>query len=429
MSLSSELKQMLKSKTGRSLLSSLYMVSPSQTDTYAQRYFHLIETFESEFGQNRDIRLFSTPGRTEICGNHTDHQCGHVLAASVNLDIIAAASCNNTKIIHLRSEGYDPVSINLTDFTIHPEEKNTTASLVRGIAAAFSALGYSISGFDVCLSSNVLKGSGLSSSAAFEVIIGMIINSLFCQKKETDIKIAQIGQYAENTYFGKPSGLMDQVACSVGGFVTIDFVDPKNPLVKKVDFDFSASGYVLCIVDTGGSHADLTSDYASIPKEMGSIAQFFGKEVLSQVEESLFYQNIASLRQQCGDRAVLRAIHFYHDNNRVLEEVKALSENQFDSFKQLVLESGLSSSQHLQNVYSCSNPQEQGIPLALALCQKVLGQKGAYRVQGGGFAGTIQAFVPSALLNLFQETIEPVFGKESCHILSIRPIGGIELIF
>lgn len=427
MSLSSQVKEKLTLPQFYSYLTYLYVTTPSGAKLQANRYYQSICSFESLFGENRDIHLFSAPGRTEVCGNHTDHQRGHVLAASVNMDMIAVVSCNQSNQIKIHSEGYDCICIDLSDCSIHEEEKNTTSALVRGIASFFLQLGYPIQGFDAYITSDVLKGSGLSSSAAFEVLIGTILNCLFCEGKESSIKIAQIGQYAENNYFGKPSGLEDQMASSVGGFVTIDFADAENPDVQKIDFDFSSSGYSLCIIDTGGSHANLTPDYASIPTEMKSIAAFFGKQVLSEVNSQDFYENIHTLRKKCGDRSILRAIHFFDEDVRVTKAVQALRDNQFETFRQYILESGLSSSQHLQNCYSCSSPQEQGVPLALALCKKILGDKGAYRVHGGGFAGTIQAFVPQSFLTTFQQQIEAVFGAGKCHILAIRPVGGVEI--
>lgn len=409
-------------------LSEIYADSPQNSKIHAQRYVHCIDQFESIFGENRTIRLFSAPGRTEIGGNHTDHQRGRVLAASVNLDTIAAVSENGTEKINIQSEGYDMIHTSIHDNEIRPEEFNTTLSLIKGIVASFQELGYPVSGFDAYICSNVLKGSGLSSSAAFEVLIGTIINSLFCQAKESAVKIAQIGQRAENVYFGKPSGLMDQTASSVGSFVTIDFKDAENPIVEKVNFDFAKSGYSLCIVDGVGDHADLTDEYASIPIEMKSVAKHFGKEVLSEIPEEEFYKNIAVLRQECGDRAVLRCIHFYQDNKRVPKQVAALNSGNFEEFKKLIVESGYSSYMYLQNVYASSNPQEQCLSIALAISEKLLKQKGAYRVHGGGFAGTIQAFVPNDLLEEYKNAMENIFGKDTCHILSIRPVGGIELI-
>lgn len=421
------IKEKLSNGSLQSQLAQLYCTDTEGVTHYVNRFLRLIDTFEQTFGSG-EVRLFSAPGRTEIGGNHTDHQKGHVLAASVNLDIIAAVRENNSKKIQIQSDGYPMISVDLNNLQPIPSEKNTTHALVRGVAAHIIHLGYPISGFDAALSSDVLKGSGLSSSAAFEVMIGTIINGLFCNKELSPIKIAQIGQYAENEFFGKPCGLMDQMASSVGGFVAIDFYDTEHPVVEKVDFDFAACGHALCIIDTGGNHADLTPDYASIPQEMKTVAAFFEKDVLSQVKEADVLSNIASLRQCCTDRAILRALHFFADDKKAIQEAKALKEKDFDTFRKLITASGLSSSEHLQNVYSCSNPQEQGLSLALALCQQILGDKGAYRVHGGGFAGTIQAFVPLELLSVFREKMDAVFGKGKCYVLSIRPVGGVELM-
>lgn len=420
-------KNLLFSKDFLKQLSYIYCTNEEDSITYAKRFEKAIEEFENMFGKNRNIRFFSAPGRTEIGGNHTDHQHGRVLAGSVNLDIIAVVSPNNDNIIRVKSEGYKQNIIDLSDLNIKEKEYNTTLSLIRGISAYFKNLGYDVKGFDAYMTSEVLKGSGLSSSAAFEVMIGTIINEMFCDGKETAVKIAQIGQYAENVYFGKPCGLMDQTASSVGGFVTIDFKDNDNPIVEKIDFDFASCGYSLCIVDTGGNHADLTPDYASVPKEMKSIAEYFGKKVLREVPKEEFYKNISKLREICGDRAILRAAHFYDDDERVPMEVSALKNNDFETFKNLIIQSGYSSYMYLQNVYSCINPSEQGISLGLLMCEKILKGKGAYRVHGGGFAGTIQAFVPNEMLSEFKENMENVFGSGKCHVLSIRPVGGIEL--
>ena len=362
-------------------------------------------------------------------GNHTDHQRGRVLAASVNLDVIAVVSVSEGNQVQVKSEGYPMDALNAAELDLKKEECNSSLALIRGIISKFTQLGYHIGGFDAYTTSNVLAGSGLSSSAAFEVLIGTIVNDLFCGGKESALKIAQIGQYAENVYFGKPCGLMDQAASSVGGFVTIDFKNAEEPKVEQVHFNFAECGYALCIIDTKGSHSDLTPDYAAIPAEMRKVAAFFGKEVLSEVSEEEFYRNMAAVREKAGDRAVLRAIHFFADNARVLKEVAALKHNDFDMFKQQIIESGYSSYMYLQNVFSPSHVQEQGVSLTLALCQKLLGGRGgAYRVHGGGFAGTVQSFVPVGYLSEFVEKMETVFGEGSCHTLSIRPVGGTKIL-
>lgn len=392
-----------------------------------ERYIDLINGFCANFGSNRELSFFSAPGRTEIGGNHTDHQRGCVLAASVNLDVIAAVSLNNENTIRLQSEGYPLDIINLDKLEPEMSEYNQAKALIKGVVAKFKELGYDIKGFDAYTSSNVLKGSGLSSSAAFEVLIGNILNGLFANNSVSDIEIAKIGQYAENVYFGKPCGLMDQMASSVGGVVSIDFKDSEKPLIKKIEYDFSKSGYALCIIDSGADHADLTDEYAAIPYEMKKVAQVFGKEVLREVDEKLFMENIAKVREKCGDRAVLRAIHFYADNNRAILEAEALKKGDFKKFLEIVTESGKSSYMYLQNVSVCGYSTHQAVGLVLALCDKFLENKGAYRVHGGGFAGTVQAFVPLNMVTEFKTKIEKAIGKDCCHILSIRPVGGIRI--
>lgn len=394
----------------------------------AQRYANAVDQFSSIFQASREVELFSAPGRTEIGGNHTDHQHGRVLAAGVNLDVIAAASKNDENIIRIKSEGYPMDTIELSVLEPVASENNHAAALIRGVAARMKMLGYNIGGFDAYTTSNVLKGSGLSSSAAFEVLVGTILNHFYNNGIIDAVKIAQIGQYAENQFFGKPCGLMDQTASSVGGFVTIDFQDTEHPVVEKVEFDFAHSGYTLCIVDTGGNHADLTPDYASIPQEMRSVAAEFGKEILRDVDEKEFRRSVGALRAKgISDRAILRAIHFFADNERVVSQVAALRDDNFDEFKRLIVESGRSSYMYLQNVFSCINPAEQGIALALALTESMLEGKGAWRVHGGGFAGTMQAFVPLELLEDYKAMIEAAMGEGKCHVLSIRPVGGIKV--
>lgn len=427
--LSKEVKEQIALGKYDGQISHIYVCGAEQTSTYRNRLIKAVESFEALFGDGRDIGIFSAPGRTEVGGNHTDHQRGRVLAASVNLDVIAVVAKNDKNQINIKSEGYAMDSLNVKETEAKLEERNNSLSLIRGIAARFTEMGYAVGGFDAYTTSNVLSGSGLSSSAAFEVLVGTIINDLYCGGKESALKIAQIGQYAENYYFGKPCGLMDQAASSVGGFITIDFGNLENPKVEKIDFDFASCGYALCIIDTAGNHADLTPDYAAIPAEMKEIAQFFGKEVLSEVPESEFYANLGKLRGKVGDRSILRAIHFFADNDRVGKEVEALKSNDFNEFKKLVVESGYSSYMYLQNVFSPSHVQEQGVSLTLALCEKLLkGIGGAYRVHGGGFAGTVQTFVPVEHLDQFIGAMEAVFGTGSCHKLAIRPVGGIRII-
>lgn len=420
-----KLKKDISNGLYNSILEKIY--SKKDFKEIHERYIDLINGFCANFGSNRELSLFSAPGRTEIGGNHTDHQRGCVLAASVNLDVIAAVSLNNENTIRLQSEGYPLDIINLDKLEPEMSEYNQAKALIKGVVAKFKELGYDIKGFDAYTSSNVLKGSGLSSSAAFEVLIGNILNGLFANNSVSDIEIAKIGQYAENVYFGKPCGLMDQMASSVGGVVSIDFKDSEKPLIKKVEYDFSKSGYALCIIDSGADHADLTDEYAAIPYEMKKVAQVFGKDVLREVDEKLFMENIAKVREKCGDRAILRAMHFYADNNRAILEAEALKKGDFKKFLGIVTESGKSSYMYLQNVSVCGSSTHQTVGLVLALCDKFLENKGAYRVHGGGFAGTVQAFVPLNMVTEFKTKIEKAIGKDCCHILSIRPVGGIRI--
>ncbi len=376
--------------------------------------------------EGRPERYFSAPGRTEIGGNHTDHQRGHVLAAAVNLDTLAAVRRNGTGQIRVLSQGYPLCVVDLDRLEPVAEEVNSTPALIRGVAARFAQLGCRVEGFDAYCTSTVLPGSGLSSSAAFEVLIGTIINHLFFDARVSQPEIAQIGQYAENVFFGKPCGLMDQMASAVGNLVTIDFLKKDAPVIRPVDFDFSACGHALCIIDSHASHADLTDEYAAIPMEIGRVCRHFGKEVLSEIPESEFYAAIPALRAECGDRAVLRCIHFYQDDARVPRQVAALERGDFGRFLELVKESGRSSWMYLQNVIPAGYKEHQDMALSLALCQHYLQGKGAYRVHGGGFAGTVQAFVPFELLDPFRAGIDAALGQGSCHVLSIRPQGGVE---
>ena len=372
-------------------------------------------------------RYFSAPGRTEIGGNHTDHQRGRVLAAAVNLDTVAAVRVNGTDTIRILSQGYPLCQVDVKELTPRADEINTTPALIRGVAARFQQLGCVVRGFDAYCESTVLPGSGLSSSAAYEVLIGTIVNHLFFDGKVSQAEVAQIGQYAENVFFGKPCGLMDQTASAVGNLVTIDFFDKEHPVIQPVNFDFSACGHALCIIDTRASHADLTDEYAAIPNEIKAVCAHFGKEVLSQIDEAEFYTAIPALRKSCGDRAVLRAVHFYQDNARVPRQVAALEACDFPTFLNLVKESGHSSYMYLQNVIPAGYKEHQDVAIALALCEHYLQGKGAYRVHGGGFAGTVQAFVPFEILESFHSGIDSVLGEGACHVLSIRPQGGVEM--
>lgn len=369
--------------------------------------------------------FFSAPGRTEISGNHTDHQHGCVLAAAVNLVTVAEVTLNHSDLIRVQSEGYPVVEVELNDLSVHEEEQNTTAALIRGVVAAFSQRGAVLQGFDARVRSSVLPGSGLSSSAAFEVLIGTICNELFFDKKLSAVEIAQMGQYAENVYFGKPCGLMDQTASSVGGMVFIDFENPDSPVVERIDFDFAAAGHALCIIDSGADHTDLTEEYAAIPGELKNVCKFFGKEVLRDIPEADFFAALPELRHRVPDRAILRAIHFYQENSRVQRQAQALQDGDFDTFLRLVSESGRSSWMYLQNITPTGATEHQDVAVTLALCDTLLQGHGAFRVHGGGFAGTVQAFVPLEMLDSFKEEIERVLGKGKCHVLSIRPEGGI----
>ena len=381
--------------------------------------------FAAAFG-GMPTRYFSAPGRTEIGGNHTDHQRGRVLAGAVNLDTVAAVRPNGTTVIRILSEGYPQCEVDVTDLIPKAEEINTTMALIRGVAARFSQLGCQVAGFDAYVTSTVLPGSGLSSSAAYEVLIGTIINHLFFDSKVSQPEIAMIGQYAENVYFGKPCGLMDQMASAVGSMVTIDFYDKDHPVIEKVDFDFAACGHALCIIDSRASHADLTDEYAAITLELKAICGYFGKEVLTQISEADFVSAIPALREEFGDRAVLRAYHFYQENARVPQQVAALKSGDFATFLRLVKESGYSSYMYLQNVIPAGYREHQDVALSLSLCEMYLGGRGAYRVHGGGFAGTVQAFVPVDILEDFRKGIDAVLGDGACHVLSIRPHGGVE---
>lgn len=392
-----------------------------------ERYLKLVESFETDFSENADLRFFSAPGRTEVGGNHTDHNNGKVLAAAINLDAVGVVSPRDDSIICVNSEGYSPISVDSADLEIKDDEAGKSTALIRGICARLGQLGYKYGGFNASVTSRVLSGSGLSSSAAYEVLIGTILNYLYNDGKISAVEIAQISQYAENVYFKKPCGLMDQTACSVGGFVQIDFEDTAKPVINKVDFDIAKHGYNLCIVDTGGNHADLTGDYAAIRLEMNSVAEYFSKSVLRQVPESDVFDNIGEIRKKTGDRAIERAIHFYNENKRVERLADALAIGDFESFKATIIESGKSSYMYNQNCFTLSNPDSQPVALALCLTEELLKGKGAYRVHGGGFAGTIQAFVPVEETENYVSSMKKVFGENSCYILKVRSHGGCEI--
>lgn len=408
---------------------SLIQTGCEDINAYRTRATEVMNGFEKTFGVKEDTlaALCSAPGRTEICGNHTDHQHGHVLAAAVNLDFLACVSPNGTQTVHFQSEGWPMTTVDLSDLKQQEAEKETTASLVRGVMAELAKAGYTIGGFDMYAVSNVLPGSGLSSSAACEILLGVAGNHLFCQDELDAVTLAKIGQKAENQYFGKPSGLMDQTASSVGDAVAIDFADPSAPIVRSVTANLEELGLALCIVDCGADHAALTGEYASIPREMAKVAAFFGKKVLREVQEEEVLKAMPQLRRAVGDRAVLRALHFYADDRRAVEEADALERRDKDAFLQLVKESGRSSWELLQNITPAGAVEAQDMAIALEAAEIALNGKGACRVHGGGFAGTIQAFVPMESVSEFCEKMELMLSKGCCHVLNIRPTGGIVL--
>lgn len=398
-----------------------------QLDRQKARYKAAEESFVREFDEQSGVRVFSAPGRTEVSGNHTDHNNGKVLAAAVNLDIIAYTVPTDDGIITVKSEGYPLFTVDTKELEAKADEKDTTPALVRGVAAGFAKNKLKIGGFKAYMTSDVMKGSGVSSSAAFEVLVASILSGLYNDNTVSAVKAAQISQFAENEYFGKPSGLLDQMAASVGGFVYVDFRKTQHPVIEPIEFNINQYGYTLCIVDTKGSHADLTPEYAAIPAEMKSVAAAFGKTVLREVDEEEFFTKMGELRKKCGDRAVLRAAHFFDENNRVEKAAEALKSGDIDTFLTAIKASGNSSYKFLQNVYANKNPEEQGVAVGLYTAERVLGGKGASRVHGGGFAGTIQAFVPNELLDEFVKAENAVFGEGSCHKLFIRPVGGVEV--
>ncbi|MBQ9783521.1 MAG: galactokinase [Clostridia bacterium] len=393
------------------------------------RYCKAIDEFAAIYGADREITLYSVAGRSELSGNHTDHNHGCVVAASIDLDIIAVAAERADSVIRIKSEGFPE---DVVDFELYrtpvAEKYGSSASIIAGMCAGFRKDGYAVGGFDAYTTSNVLKGSGLSSSAAFEDMVGNILSHMYNDGKVDNVEIAKLAQYAENEFFGKPCGLMDQVACAVGGIVAIDFRDPKAPVIDKIDFDITEKGYNLCIVNTGGNHADLTDDYASVPAEMKAVAAHFGKAVLREVDEAQLLAAIPALREKVGDRAVLRALHFFNENRRVAKQKAALTAGDLDGFFAEVLASGKSSFCYLQNVYTSKNLTEQGLSLALCLAEDYLtGKQAAWRVHGGGFAGTIQAFVPATEVEGFRQLMDAVFGDGKCIVLRIRPEGAVRI--
>ena len=399
----------------------------ADTEKARARFLHITHLFEDKFGDRENVRFFSAPGRTEVCGNHTDHNHGQVLAAAINLDAVACAVKTDDHFIRVYSENYPGDIIDIDILEPQMKEVEKSASLVRGVAARFKELGYNIGGIDCVTVNNVLKGSGMSSSASFEVLVGTMLSYLYNDGKVSPVEIAKIAQYAENKFFGKPCGLMDQMACSVGSFVQIDFENPEKPVITPVEFDFSSCGHSLCIVDTRADHADLTDDYAAIRREMEAVAGYFGKSCLREITEEDVLSNVAGIKEKLGERPLLRAIHFFEDNKRVEKEAEALRNGDFEAFKALTIASGYSSYMYNQNVFSSSAPLSQPVSLALAISEVILKGKGAWRVHGGGFAGTIQAFVPNDLLNEYKESLEAVFGEGACYVLAIRPFGGTEI--
>lgn len=401
-------------------------VDSTLTEYHRTRYVAALEKFIELFGE-KEVEIYSAPGRSEVCGNHTDHQHGHVLATSINLDAIAVVAPTDDNKVRLVSGDFPMIEMDLNDVDKREEELETTDALIRGVADGLKKKGCKIGGFETYITSDVLMGAGMSSSAAFESLIGTIISGLYNDGKVSSVDIAKIGQYAENVYFGKPCGLMDQMACSVGGLIYIDFADKENPVIEQVPCDFEAHKYSLCIVDTKGSHADLTDDYAAIPVEMKKVAECFGKEFLREVEPAQFYADIAKAREAAGDRSVLRAMHFFTEQERVTEGVNALKNDDFDAFLDVIKRSGDSSSKLLQNIYSPKDVNTQNVTVALAASEYALKDNGVCRIHGGGFAGTIQAFVKNEAVNDYKNYIESVFGEGSCHVLKVRPYGGIKV--
>lgn len=421
-----EIMEEMKAGKLRGLLEDIYVdahVIPAQE----ARYIKAMEKFTALFGP-QEVEIYSAAGRSEVGGNHTDHQQGMVLATSINLDVIAVVSKNEDSAVRVVSEGYKMIELSAEDLEKRPEEEETSIGLIRGVLRGLRDRGYKTGGFNAYMTSDVLGGSGLSSSAAFETVIGTIVDGLYNEMSISMVEIAQIGQFAENVFFGKPSGLMDQMACAVGGMIHIDFKDPEKPKVEKVDVDFEAYHYSLCIVDVKASHSDLTYAYALVPEEMKKVCDYFGKKHLREIEPEEFYAHIPEIRKVTGDRAVLRAIHFYGDNERVQKEVDALKNGEFKEFLKLVKESGDSSFKYLQNIYTNEDVQNQSMSIALAVSERVLGGHGVCRVHGGGFAGTIQVFVENDFVETYRRAMDEIFGAGACHVLKVRKYGGLKVM-
>lgn len=422
-----KIKEQIKLGEYDSVFARLYSKDEQIIAYQRERYIEALDAFKSLYPEYTEVSIFSAPGRTEVCGNHTDHNLGKTLAAGIDLDAIGVVA-KTDKLLEVQSKGFAPDKLTVDDIGYKKEEENTAKALIKGVCNGLKDRGYNYGGFVAYTTSNVLKGSGISSSAAFEVLLCTIENHLYNDGKIDEVTVAQISQFAENKYFGKPCGLLDQTASSVGGFITIDFADPKMPKIEKIDVDFSKFNHSLCIVDTGGNHADLTFEYAAIPGEMKAVASYFGKEVLCGLNRADIIKNAKTLREKFGDRAVLRALHFVDENERVDSLTDALKSGDFDSFLDIIKKSGRSSFMYLQNVYSSVNVKEQGLSLALCVCDGLLKNKGAYRVHGGGFGGTIQAFVPNDLLDDFKNTMDSVYGDGACKVLNIRADGGVKVI-
>lgn len=429
MATSAQLRREILAGQWDEALCTLYGTEPAVLARQRQRYAAALEQFELYYGPGRQVHVYSAPGRTELGGNHTDHQHGRVLAAAVDLDILAAAAPNQSGMLRIQSQGYPMIVVDLRELAPQSGEENTSAALIRGVAARMAALGCPLTGagLDAYVISDVPGGSGLSSSAAFEVLIGTMLNDLFWDGKCSAVEIAQIGQYAENVFFGKPCGLMDQTASSVGGVVAIDFADTASPVVDSIALDLHAKGYALCILDSGADHADLTGEYAAITDELKAVCRCFGKEVLREVPEADFMANLSQVRQAAGDRGVLRAFHVYAENRRAAAQAQALRKGDFDGFLALVRESGRSSAMYMQNVVPTGAAEHQELMVTLALCEAILAGRGAVRVHGGGFGGTAQAFVPLEVLEEFKSRTEAVLSAGSCHVVTIRPVGGVRL--
>ncbi len=423
---SSDLKKYIEEGKLDERLTDIYC-DAALTAYQRERYVKTITLFENAYGE-AEVSIYSAPGRTEVGGNHTDHQHGEVLAGAINKDAIAIVEKTDDGIVRLISDGSGEICINSAELDKVDSEESTTEALVRGVLAGLNERGFKVGGFKAYVTSDVLIGAGLSSSAAFETLIGSIESGLYNEGSVDAVTIAMIGQFAENVYFGKPCGLMDQTACSVGSLVHIDFADPKAPVIEKVEYDFANSGYKLCITDTKGSHADLTPDYAAVPAEMQAVAAFFGKKVLHEVSREEVLKNSAAIREKCGDRALLRALHFYAENIRVKKQTEALKAGNMAAFLSEVKASGDSSFKYLQNVYTNSDVQHQNISVALQLAEEILKTDGVARVHGGGFAGTMQAWVKNEKAAEYKAAMDGLFGEDACSLLQIRKYGGMKVL-